>query len=44
VADEVVCLESPEDFRAVSLWFDDFPQVGDDEVVALLASTGRDAD
>ena len=44
VADEIVCLESPEDFRAVSLWFDEFPQVGDEEVIASLASAGRDAD
>ena len=38
VADEVVCLSSPEPFFAVSLFFDDFSQVTDDEVVALLAA------
>jgi predicted phosphoribosyltransferase len=35
-ADEVVCLEAPEDFYAVGQWFEDFSQVTDAEVVALL--------
>ena len=38
IADEVVCLSSPKPFFAVSLFFDDFSQVTDDEVVALLAA------
>ena len=38
VADEVVCLASPEPFFAVSLFFDDFSQVSDDEVMAILAA------
>lgn len=37
LADEVVCLASPEPFFAVSLFFEDFPQVSDDEVTAILA-------
>ena len=36
VADEVVCLASPEPFIAVSLYFQDFSQIGDDEVMAIL--------
>jgi predicted phosphoribosyltransferase len=36
-ADEVVCLEAPEDFRAVGQFYRDFRQIEDDEVVALLA-------
>lgn len=36
-ADEVVCLEAPEDFRAVSLYFERFEQVDDEDVVRLLA-------
>lgn len=36
--DRVVCLAEPEPFRAVGLHYADFPQVGDDEVVAALAS------
>jgi putative phosphoribosyl transferase len=34
---EVVCLYCPEDFRAVGLWYDEFGQTSDDEVVAILA-------
>jgi predicted phosphoribosyltransferase len=35
-ADEVVCLEAPEEFYAVGHWFEDFSQVTDAEVVAIL--------
>ncbi|MFZ5781657.1 MAG: phosphoribosyltransferase [Pseudomonadota bacterium] len=35
--DEVVCLEMPEDFRAIGLHYGDFAQVGDEEVRRLLA-------
>ncbi len=35
-ADEVVCLETPEFFYAVSQFYRSFPQVDDAEVVALL--------
>lgn len=34
--DEIVCLESPENFDAVGLWFENFGQVTDDEVVKYL--------
>jgi putative phosphoribosyl transferase len=37
IADEVVCVFTPEDFRAVGLWYDDFSQTSDDEVKRLLA-------
>jgi putative phosphoribosyl transferase len=36
-ADEVVCLASPADFRAVSLQYADFAQTSDEEVIELLA-------
>ena len=36
VADDVVCVLSPPEFRAVALWYDDFDQTTDDEVVDLL--------
>jgi predicted phosphoribosyltransferase len=36
-ADEVVCLDAPLQFRAVAEFYDEFPQVEDSEVVALLA-------
>jgi putative phosphoribosyl transferase len=37
-ADEVVCLEAPANFYAVGQFYRSFPQVEDDEVVALLAA------
>jgi predicted phosphoribosyltransferase len=37
VADEVVCGLTPSTFHAVGLWYEDFSQVGDDEVTELLA-------
>jgi predicted phosphoribosyltransferase len=37
MADEVVCLAAPADFRAVGSWYDDFGQLSDDAVVELLA-------
>ena len=36
-ADRVVCAEQPVDFIAVGQYYDDFPQLNDDEVVQLLA-------
>lgn len=43
VADEVVCAETPEPFRAVSLWYRDFPQTSDEEVRSLLAAATQRA-
>lgn len=37
VADEVVCLQTPEWFMAIGQFYADFPQTTDDEVTALLA-------
>jgi len=34
--DEVVCPRQPEGFRAVGEWYEEFAQVSDDEVEALL--------
>lgn len=39
-ADEVVCLQEPPFFYAVSQFYRSFPQVDDREVVALLSQTG----
>lgn len=36
VADEVVCLETPERFMAIGQWYHDFSQTSDEEVVTLL--------
>jgi predicted phosphoribosyltransferase len=38
-ADEVVVLDEPRTFFAVSQFYEEFPQVSDDEVGALLAQT-----
>jgi erythromycin esterase-like protein/pyrimidine operon attenuation protein/uracil phosphoribosyltransferase len=36
IADEVVCLMTPDDFHAVGQWYDDFSQTGDQDVRDLL--------
>jgi putative phosphoribosyl transferase len=36
LADEVVCLETPDPFYAVGLWYEDFEQTEDEEVHELL--------
>ena len=41
-ADEVVCVAMPQPFRAVGLWYDSFPQAGDDEVHDLLEQARRE--
>ena len=38
-ADEVVCLQTPDPFHAVGLWYRDFDQTSDEEVLRLLART-----
>ncbi len=37
MADEVVCLLTPESFQSISEWYERFPQTRDDEVKRLLA-------
>jgi predicted phosphoribosyltransferase len=37
VADDVVCAEVTERFSGISEWYEDFHQVGDDEVACLVA-------
>ncbi len=41
LADAVVCLQAPHDFRAVGQFYADFSQVCDEEVTALLAEESR---
>ena len=41
VADDVICLDTPTAFHAVGQFYDDFRQVSDAEVTALLARTER---
>ena len=40
-ADEVVCLQSPDEFYAVGQFFEDFSEVTDDMVVAALSGAAR---
>jgi predicted phosphoribosyltransferase len=40
-ADEVVCVQTPEPFYAVGLWYEDFSQTTDEEVRDLLAQAGK---
>ncbi len=35
-ADEVLCVRTPEPFSAVGLWYDDFDQTTDEEVMRLI--------
>jgi predicted phosphoribosyltransferase len=39
-ADEVVCLKAPRDFYAVGQFFDDFSQVSDEDVIAIMRESG----
>ena len=36
-ADEVVCARTPRSFRAVGQWYEDFTEITDDDIRALLA-------
>jgi putative phosphoribosyl transferase len=41
--DRIVCLEQPSPFHAIGLYYDDFHQVPDDEVLTALANAGERA-
>ena len=38
LVDEMICLQTPEPFVAVGLWYDDFAQTTDEQVRALLGA------
>jgi putative phosphoribosyl transferase len=38
----MVCLQTPSDLGAIGLWYEDFEQVSDEEVVELLRSSRPD--
>ena len=42
-ADEIVCLETPRNLGAIGYFYDDFHQLSDDEVIAMLDRAGADA-
>jgi predicted phosphoribosyltransferase len=41
LVDEMVCLQTPEPFGGVGAWYEEFRQVADDEVAALLEKGAR---
>lgn len=41
-ADEIVCLEDYRSFEAIGIYYEDFDQVSDDEVIRLLERFGHD--
>jgi predicted phosphoribosyltransferase len=40
-ADEIICGQSPPDFGAVGMWYQDFAQTTDAEVAELLDEAAR---
>lgn len=38
LVDDVICLMTPQDFRAVGLWYEDFSQLTDAQVIDMLSS------
>jgi putative phosphoribosyl transferase len=41
IADEVLCVESPEPFTAVGLWYERFDQLSDAQVIDVLRQAGH---
>ena len=39
IADDVVCLSTPESFEAVGQWYEEFEQTRDEEIMQLLGPT-----
>ena len=44
IADDIVCVDTPEPFHAVGLWYEDFSQTTDQEVHDLLARAAETAE
>jgi predicted phosphoribosyltransferase len=42
--DEIICVETPQPFHAVGLWYDDFTQTSDEEVRERLVRTAEPAE
>jgi predicted phosphoribosyltransferase len=40
-ADQIICPVTPREFRSVSLFYDDFPQLSDEDVRSLLERAAR---
>lgn len=43
LADEMLCLETPEPFYAVGAWYEDFTQTTDQQIRELLARAARES-
>ena len=43
IADECICTITPEPFRAVGLWYQNFEQTSDEEVIDLMARSAADS-
>jgi predicted phosphoribosyltransferase len=41
IADSCICSITPEPFRAVGLWYEDFDQISDEEVCSMLAAAAE---
>ena len=41
IADACICTITPDPFRAVGLWYDDFEQVTDEKVCELLEQSSQ---
>ena len=41
-ADDVICAATPEPFHGVGRWYQEFPQITDEEVCALLEQARRE--
>ncbi|HLO84668.1 MAG TPA: phosphoribosyltransferase [Nostocaceae cyanobacterium] len=37
IVDEIVCLQKPQEFYSVGLWYEEFPQITDEQVHYLLS-------
>lgn len=44
IVEDVICLITPAEFRAVGYHYDDFHQLDDREVISLLADAARRAE
>jgi putative phosphoribosyl transferase len=41
-ADEIVCAVLPQELWSIGAWYEEFPQLSDDEVVAILDRAARE--
>jgi predicted phosphoribosyltransferase len=44
LVDEIVCLQTPHEFHAVGIWYQDFTQLSDEQVITLLTRARIDSE